>query len=79
MSQQIDLAESAYGSTRSAVVAFSTASFLDARQTLRDGNWRTHGDNPGAMYARSLKLIAVHKGDYNETTYICISSSHWDV
>lgn len=75
---QIDLDESSYGATQSCVVVFSSTSPLEARRRIRAGNWRTHGDNPGRLYAGSCKLIAVHRGD-NTTNYVCIASNYYDI
>jgi hypothetical protein len=75
---RIQLGESNYGATHSAIVAFEFTSFLALRDTIRDRRDRRHGDNPGHAYLWTCELIHIHHNDYSKVALLKCGT-HYDV
>lgn len=76
---QIDLDESSYGATSSAVIVIRAPTRRALTRLVRDRNFRYAGDNPGQAYAWSCKLLRAIKSDSGDWQGICISSTHFDI
>jgi hypothetical protein len=75
---RIDLGDSNYGATRSAIIAFEFTSFMALRDAIRDRRDRTYGDRPGHAYLWTCELIHIHHGDYSKVALLKCGT-HYDV
>lgn len=74
--RSIDLGESSFGATRSAVVAIEFKKLSEIKNEIRDRRWRREGDNPGQAYLGSCELIHIYSGDYGKVGLLLCSTSY---
>lgn len=74
----INLGESGYGSTHSAVVAIEFKKLSELKSVIRDRRWRRYGDNPGQAFMGTCELIYIHTTDWGKTTLL-ICATHYDI
>ena len=75
---RIDLGESNYSATRSAIIAVEFKSFSELRDIIRSHRDRRYGDNPGHAYLWTCELIHIHHNDYNKIALLKCAT-HWDI
>ena len=76
--KSIQLGESSYGATNSAVVAFEFKKLSELKEFIRSRRYRRGGDNPGQVYMWSCELIHIHTTDWSKVALL-ICSTHRDI
>ena len=75
---RIQLGESNYGATQSAIIAVEFSSLSQLKDEIRSRRDRRHGDNPGQAYLWTCELIHIHHGDYSSVALLKCAT-HWDI